>query len=173
MATSNPSDSRWQDIGGFEDHYRVSDDGRVWSCRRDREMVGGDNGRGYVSFRLCLDRVKHVRYIHRLVAEAFVPNPDGHTEVNHKDGNKLNNHWTNLEWCSRQRNCQHALDRGLRVPVCGSRVKASKLTESTVAEMRFLWATGQYRQSDLGALYGVKERCVYEVVKRRSWKHVL
>lgn len=56
------------------------------------------------------------RYIHRLVAEAFIPNPNNYPVVNHKDGNKLNNVYTNLEWCSYSHNNQHAIDTGLRKP---------------------------------------------------------
>lgn len=79
------------------------------------------NSRGYLT--LTYKGVNEV--IHRLVAKKFVPNPLNLNEVNHKDGNKLNNHKDNLEWCTRQENLQHAQDIGLRknsmeqVPVIG------------------------------------------------------
>lgn len=58
---------------------------------------------------------KHSCFVHRLIAEAYLPNPDNKPEVNHKDGNKANNHVSNLEWCTKRENALHAFDLGLRV----------------------------------------------------------
>lgn len=65
-----------------------------------------DNGKGY----RCINRKNKTLYVHRLIAETFLPNPDSLPEVNHKDGDKANNHVSNLEWVSKSQNAQHALN---------------------------------------------------------------
>lgn len=69
---------------------------------------------GYVFYHLTRNGEKRQLLAHRLVAEAFVQNPHGYGEVNHKDGNKENNTPANLEWCTRSQNNKHAVDMGLR-----------------------------------------------------------
>jgi hypothetical protein len=70
--------------------------------------IGLDNGRGYLKVFLSNKKHKKMMRIHRLVAYAFVPNPNNYPEINHIDGNKSNNHVSNLEWCTRQQNMIHA-----------------------------------------------------------------
>lgn len=111
-------------IDGFSGRYSVTPDGRVFSMILPRnglsdkpvkELVLSDN-KGYM--RACLRKTKwndplEGRYVHRLVAEAYLPNPDNLPEVNHIDGNKQNNNMSNLEWVSRQENITHAWSTGL------------------------------------------------------------
>ena len=93
---------------------RVSDAGEVIAIDKDRPVTCGDNGNGYKYIRAMRHKVLYKFYIHRLVAECFVPNPNGYREVNHKDGNKRNNAAENLEWCTRSENVLHAYRTGLR-----------------------------------------------------------
>ena len=90
--------------------YSVSDEGKVYSIR-GRELKPHDNGRGYLSVQICGVNGKRKEYIHRLVAKAFVENPDEKTCVNHKDGNKRNNCAANLEWCTHKENIKHAAEK--------------------------------------------------------------
>lgn len=97
----------------------VSSGGRVWSHKRDngwKELKQNDNGSGYLRV-----GVGHgnPQYVHRLVAETFLDNPDplNKTCVNHIDGNKHNNSVSNLEWCTRSENEQHARRTGLKKSV--------------------------------------------------------
>lgn len=98
----------WHDIIGFEGLYQVSNLGRVKSLYfgKERLLSAGKDKLGYLHVVLCKDG-KNICYIHRLVAEAFIPNPNGYTEVNHKDEIKSNNVATNLEWCNRKYNINH------------------------------------------------------------------
>lgn len=85
------------------DGYYVTEDGRVWSDKSKKFLKVRDNGTGYLYVGLKKD-VQYNRYIHRLVAETFIPNPNNLPCVNHKDEDKTNNKVENLEWCSYEYN---------------------------------------------------------------------
>jgi hypothetical protein len=98
-------------IKDFPD-YSILRDGRVYSFKT-RKFLSGTLRNGYVKLTL-LNRYKPKTFvIHRLVAQAFIPNPENKPEVNHIDGNKLNNHVSNLEWCTRIENYRHAVSNNL------------------------------------------------------------
>ena len=95
----------WKDIIGYEGLYQVSDLGRVKSLNylhtgKERVLRAGKDKDGYLLVTLCNSGKKNYYSVHRLVAEAFIPNPDNLPQVNHRDENPLNNAVSNLEWCS-------------------------------------------------------------------------
>ncbi len=98
--------------------YIISDDGRIWSKSKRMFLKPGLNGDGYptvnIITKLAKDGYRQSFAVHRIVALVFLENPNGHKEVNHKDGNKQNNHYTNLEWCDRSYNIKHCHALGLR-----------------------------------------------------------
>ncbi len=106
----------WKDIKGYEGIYQVSNTGKVRSLdrkvwnyiKKGRILKPHDNGHGYYNVSLSDgDKKSKHTYIHILVAEAFIPNPNNYTQVNHKDFNKANNAVDNLEWVSPQQNILH------------------------------------------------------------------
>ena len=103
----------WKDIEGYEGLYRVSNTGKVLSVRRNREFSLNPNPL-YVNVSLSKEGDSKSFSVHRLVAKAFVPNPENKTDVNHIDGNKLNNNSWNLEWTTKSENIKHALKLGLK-----------------------------------------------------------
>ena len=91
--------------------YSVSKDGFVLNLKTNRVLKPRKSK--YLSVSLCLNGKSFQKTIHRLVALNFIPNTDNKTDVNHIDGNKHNNHYTNLEWVTRSENIKHAFNNGL------------------------------------------------------------
>ena len=97
-----------KDIAGYEGRYAITSCGKVWSYHRKKFLRPG-NSRGYSFVMLYRDDRKkpHHHFVHRLVANAYIENPNGFREVNHKDENKTNNSLNNLEWCTRSYNMNY------------------------------------------------------------------
>ena len=95
-------------IKGFEGLYSVSPSGDVYSIKNDSVRKTFDS-KGYKLVQLWKNNKGKNFSVHRLVSEAYLPNPFCKPDVNHKDGNKHNNHFTNLEWVTRSENAIHAI----------------------------------------------------------------
>jgi len=100
--------SQWRPVNGYEDRYLVSDRGEVYGIRSDKLLSQRLNHKGYKRVRFNVDGAVIVKRVNRLVAQAFLPNPDNLPEVNHKNRCKIDNSVSNLEWCSSQQNNEHA-----------------------------------------------------------------
>lgn len=100
-------------INGY-DRYLITEDGKVWAKHLSRFLKPVDNGLGYLQYKIRDNTGKRKAfYAHRLVALCYLDNPSELTDVNHKDGNKSNNHVSNLEWSSHKDNLKHAHKLGL------------------------------------------------------------
>ena len=95
------------DIAGYEGLYAITEDGKVWGYRHQGFMAQRKNRGGYLYTGLRKNGKKRSYEIHRLVAIAYIPNPENLPEVNHKDENKSNNHVSNLEWVTHKENVNH------------------------------------------------------------------
>jgi len=116
----------WKDAKGFENYYEVSNTGKV---RRKKTATYYKDGRvaffsetilkesitkkGYKTVYLSMKSKKYTRFVHRIVAETFIPNPENKATVNHKDCDKKNNNYNNLEWMTNKENMNHAFDKGI------------------------------------------------------------
>ena len=96
----------WRNIPSCDERYYVSSDGRVLGANGLLKPVRGKDG--YLRCNIAQDGKFRLWLVHRLVAEAFIPNPDNKPEVNHIDGDKANNNVSNLEWVTREENIRHA-----------------------------------------------------------------
>ena len=144
-------DEIWKDIKGYEGHYQVSNWGRGKSLKWNKEKILQpliqSNGYYYIGL---VKNNKRINYkIHRLVAEAFLPNPNNYKEVNHKDENKANNVVTNLEWCDRKYNQNY----GTRTEKCSKKVYQYTLDGKFVKEWKSTAECGRngFSQSSVSA----------------------
>lgn len=95
------------------DSYSINENGQLWSNKTNKFMVPSFRKRGYLQYNITFNGKTHTYLAHRLVALRYIPNPDGLPEVNHKDGNKSNNHISNLEWVTKLQNIGHAFENDL------------------------------------------------------------
>lgn len=107
----------WKDVVGYENKYKVSNLGRVYSI--ERNGTKGHFCKEKISYgysKVCLVKKSKIKLcaLHRLVAIAFIPNPNNYPQVNHIDGNKQNNNVDNLEWVTAKQNMEHAYKTGLK-----------------------------------------------------------
>lgn len=116
----------YKELNDYNGYYLIGCNGTI--SNRSKELKTYINNSGYVCIKLTKGGINKHRLIHRLVAETFIPNPDDKREVNHIDGNKLNNNVCNLEWVTSSENKLHALRTGLKtynVPTKGIKLSNS------------------------------------------------
>jgi len=164
----------WKDMVGYEDIYQISSLGRVKSFHHDR--IHGQILRlarhrsGYLQVCLCRDGKRSYKYVHRLVAIAFLGDHPGY-EINHRNGDKTDNRVENLEWVTAAQNTRHAI-ADLGKTRSGEDNGFSKLADEDVIEIRKLYATGRYTQAELGEMFGVDQTTISLIVNRVTWQHV-
>lgn len=105
--------SNFKPIENYEDLYLVNKDGQIYSKKRNKLLSPGKSTNGYLYVVLCKNGEKKNFKVHRLVAMTFLDNPNNLPQINHIDGNKSNNHISNLEWCTASQNLKHAFYNGL------------------------------------------------------------
>lgn len=110
----------WKPVVGFEEYFTISNLGKLKRIKEVQNLFGRTKreveinrivkptlDRGYLKINLSINGKRTLKYIHRMVAEAFIPNPNNYKEVNHKDNNPSNNNVNNLEWCDRKYNIEY------------------------------------------------------------------
>ena len=157
------------------DNYYITEDGFVYSIKYNRFLNGWVNKTGYLTYVITLNNGKSKRIpSHRLVAKTFLQTVEGKEHVNHIDGDKLNNHHSNLEWCTPAENIKHSVE------VLGNKMLTeigvdhhnSKLNDDKVKEIRRLYKTGNHTTRSLGLDYGVANPTILAVIHNKTWKHV-
>lgn len=142
----------WKDVKGYEGLYQISNLGNIKSNTNIKSKR--INKQGYLTTQLCKNNKKRSKRINRLVAEAFIPNPNNFPQVNHKDENKLNNEVSNLEWCTEKYNTNYGT-RNLKI----SKSKYKKVLQFDM-NMNFIkkWDSIKEAQEEL-KLFHISDVC--------------
>ena len=125
-----------KDIPGWEGLYACTTHGDIWSYRSDKFLSPSKNKRGYLHVTFTKDGKRYDYRVNRLVAMTFLDNQNNLPQVNHIDGNKLNNNIDNLEWCSNSYNTKQAYDAGLYVSKKECPIRAIDKITKTVYEFK-------------------------------------
>lgn len=155
-------------IPGYE-KYSINEFGQVKNIKTGR-ILKEDIRAGYPSITLSKDNKQKRFVVHRLVATVFIPNRESKPVVNHIDGDKKNNHYLNLEWCSHSHNHKHAYDSGLK-SATGSNNGQSKLTEKDIPVIFEMRRTGM-KHKDIGSKFGVSRSIIGAILQGKRWSHV-
>lgn len=166
------SAEQWKAVPGYEGLYMVSDTGKVVSVKNGRwRPVRFCDRKGYFGVQISKNDKKTSFGVHRLVALAFLPNPDNKPHVNHIDGNKKNNQLSNLEWVTVSENCLHSIHVLGQAKSKGEKHSQAILTEDDVYWIR-AWRYHACLARSVAAAFGIKERTVYAIWQRKLWKHL-
>jgi hypothetical protein len=161
----------FKDIKGLSGKYQVSNKGRIKSfyvSNKGRIMKPEHRSKRYLCIGLRLDLVKKNYVIHRLVANAFIDNPENKPQINHKDGVKTNNHIENLEWCTKSENMKHSYATGLQVPLRGANNPRSLLNQKQVNIIKAMKGM-EIKQKEIAILFNVHSSTVSAIYKNRTY----
>lgn len=188
-ADSDRGKEEWRDIEGYEGLYQVSEGGNVRSldrlvkgsynskgkCLRKGRVLAKCTSRGYVIVILCNSGVNSTRQVHRLVAEAFIPNPNNFPFVLHGDDNPINNCISNLRWGTHQDNVNDMFERGRSNKATGSNHGNSILSEKDVLEIRKLLLLSRDvrgSQESIGRKFNVSGSVISNIKSKKTWRHI-
>jgi hypothetical protein len=173
----------WKDVVGFESLYEVSNIGNVNRITKKikiknhlvtfngKSMIPLDNGMGYLRYKLSKNDNSKRYMAHRIVAEAFIKNPEGKKCVNHKDGNKKNNDVSNLEWNTHSENTIHALKNGLIVRHKGENHAMAKLSNHQVKVIRrFKKIYPKVTCAYISKIFKVSGTVIERIIKNKTYK---
>lgn len=162
-------------VVGYEASYLVTQCGQIISLPKARRtwtklLKQYPIGDGYLSVDLGDGKTIKKLLVHRIVAMAFIPNPENKPQVNHINGIKTDNRVENLEWNTRSENQKHSIKTGLR-SAKGVKNSQSKLTEIDVLVIRKAVELGINRSKIVNA-YNISHPTIVDIYKRRSWSHI-
>lgn len=145
------------------DDYEITEQGEVINKHNGHVRKPQPNSKGYLRVQIAGKNL----FVHRLVAEKYVPNPNSYNQVNHIDGNKNNNAASNLEWVTNQENRDHAMENFLHLQ--GEDTPGAKLDWTKVNFIRE--NSNKYTTTELANMFEVSCSTIRDVIKYRTWKH--
>jgi hypothetical protein len=164
----------WHQIIDFDGVYEASDAGRIRNTSTGKVLAPIKNGPGYHYMNLCLRGVRFKVAVHRAVWAAFNgPIPEG-MEINHLNGDKLDNRLPNLQCCTHSENVRHShrvLGRKFGGKL-GADHSRALLTEADVLTIRDIYAKRAMTQAAIARSYGVSKGCIEGICRRKNWRHI-
>lgn len=161
----------WKD---YVYNYQVSNYGRIKNKITNKVIKLFVDGNGYLGCTVSLGKKNKKKRIrtHRAVAELFIDNPNNYPQVNHIDGNKQNNYYQNLEWCTNKYNIIHAHQNNLVRIIKGEQINNSKLTQKDVLFIRnnYKAKNKHLGQRGLARKFNVNEYTIRDVLSNKTWK---
>jgi len=178
----NNIDMEFKIIDGFNNKYAVNKYGIIKNIKTDRILKPQKNKKGYLIVYLSnynIDKKKYTKQIHRLVGEAFIDNINNLPQINHKDGNKENNYYTNLEWCNNSENQIHAWANGLQHTTKNHLLALEKIHKNNrkfdndqIIKIRELYNNG-FSMSEIGRQYKISTKSIEKIVKYITYKDII
>ena len=171
-------------IKDLEELYEIDDEGNVYALPRikrtptteylskERKLKPYNNGYGYMLVDMRKNGKRYMRLVHRLVADAFLPNPDNLPQINHIDGNNSNNKLSNLEWCTCSENQYHAFKNNLKP--CNFNHPNSKLKLEEVLYIKNNYCKNKkgFGIRSLAKKFGVCDATVRQIIIGSSYKNI-
>lgn len=160
----------WKDIDGYVGYYKVSSLGNVFSVKADKTLKQYIPSKGYITVKLYKDGAVEYHKVHRLVAKAFILNPDDKPQVNHIDHDKYNNKVFNLEWCTAKENTEASIKAGKNGQK-GELNSCSTITDEQAHEICRRLQDKQ-RSCDIADDMQISRGIVNKIRTKQSWQHV-
>lgn len=158
----------WKEIFKYDGKISISTSGRVRNNITGRILKQSTGHNGYLQVVVKdFNHKKHTIRVHRELAVLFIPNLHSKCDVNHIDGNKLNNNINNLEWATREENIQHAFRYGLILPKQGTECHFSRLSNEQV---KYILDHPEIRNIDLAKLYNIDRSAISKIRSGKNWK---
>lgn len=172
-------------IRGYEGLYEISNhgrvkslpkswgkDGRSFGVKGETELMAHKMDNGYPRIVLCKDSIKRAMSVHRLVAEAFIENPNNYPVVNHRNSIKSDNYFENLEWTTYKGNAIHAFENGRRSGRKGMAHHHSKYSDMDIRVIRKLYSDGKYSQQEIADMFEDYQSNISRIILKKRWSHI-
>ena len=152
--------------------YFVSEEGNVF--RNEKQLKPSKDTGGYLGVNVCKNGIVKRFMIHRMVGECYLDNVNNLPEINHEDGNKSNNRYSNLKWTTSGDNKKHAYNNGLMIAPKGEKSKVSKLKNNDVIYIREKYKPRdkQYNKEKLSTMFNISQSTINQIISNKTWKHI-
>ena len=151
--------------------YEISNFGNVRNIETGKLICGHTDKNGYVRINIYYHGKRYTKSIHRLVAKAFIPNPNDLPQVDHIDGNKSNNNLSNLRWVTASENIRAAFSNGLKTQY-GENNPANKYSEKEIINASLLLQSGNYTCREVSDITGLTFETIGHISRKERWKNV-
>lgn len=170
------SNEIWVDAVGFEGYYAVSNLGRVKRVARKRNsrfyperlLKPWLSRYGYYECVFMVNRVRYKQLLHRVIAMAFIPNPEDKPQINHKNGVRDDFSISNLEWCTALENQRHRIEV-LKNDNIGENHPKAKLSGIDVSNILEMYSSGEYTMKKIGDIYKVLPTTIFKIIHKITW----